>query len=87
MKDREETRIIYRGFGFGHILLAVLGVADAGAAAAYLTAPRSGEETRRRLRRRAEDARVAANRVPHALREASGAALEAFEGALSDKRA
>jgi gas vesicle protein len=72
------------GPGFGPFLLALLGGAAAGAAAAYLTAPRSGTESRRRLQAAADDARVTVARVPAALRKATEAARDAFDEALHD---
>lgn len=73
-----------RGAGFGSILVALLGGAAAGAAFAYLTAPRSGVETRRRLQATADDARGTAARFPDALRNATVAAREAFEETLRE---
>jgi gas vesicle protein len=59
------------GTGFGTVLLAFIAGAAAGAAAAYLTAPRRGEEMRQTLRR-----------IPHATAEAytraASAARDAF---------
>ncbi len=81
---KEETTVVYRGFNAGHVLLALLGGAAAGAAVAYLTAPRSGEDQRRRLRAMAEDTRDTAHRVPAALRKATEAAREAFIAALEE---
>jgi gas vesicle protein len=68
--------------GVGRLLLAMLGGAAVGAAAAYLTAPRSGVETRRRIQTAANDARGTAERVPLALRKATEAAREAFNETL-----
>jgi gas vesicle protein len=68
--------------GFGHLLLAVLGGAAAGAAAAYLTAPRSGLESRRRLLAVADETRDTVQRVPEALRKATEAARDAFNETL-----
>jgi gas vesicle protein len=68
--------------GVAHLLLAILGGAIAGAAAAYLTAPRTGLETRRRIHAVADDARGTAERVPQALRKATEAAREAFNETL-----
>ena len=71
--------------GFGHLLLALVSGAAAGAAAAYLTAPRSGLETRRRLQAVADDARGTVERVPVALRRATEAARDAFNESLRDE--
>jgi gas vesicle protein len=68
--------------GFGHLFLAMLGGAAVGAAAAYLTAPRAGLETRRRIQAVADDARGTAERVPLALRKATEAARDAFNETL-----
>jgi gas vesicle protein len=68
--------------GFGHLLLAMLGGAAVGAVAAYLTAPRSGLETRRRIQIVADDARGTAERVPLAVRKATEAARDAFNETL-----
>ena len=70
--------------GFSHIFFAFLGGAAAGAVAAYLTAPRSGVESRRKLQAIADDTRDTANRFPFALRKATEAARDAFEAALRD---
>jgi gas vesicle protein len=70
------------GLGFGHLFLAMLGGAAAGAAAAYLTAPRTGLETRRRIQAVADDARGTVERVPLALRKATEAARDAFNDTL-----
>jgi gas vesicle protein len=68
--------------GFGHLFLAMLGGAAAGAAAAYLTAPRAGVDTRRRIQAVADDARGTVERVPIALRKATEAARDAFNETL-----
>ena len=73
-----------RRSGFSQIFFAFLGGAAAGAVAAYLTAPRSGAESRRRLQAVADDTRDTANRVPLALRKATEAARDAFNAALQD---
>jgi gas vesicle protein len=71
-----------RQAGAGRLFLAMLGGAAVGAAAAYLTAPRAGAETRRRLQAVADDARGTVERVPLALRKATEAARDAFNEAL-----
>jgi gas vesicle protein len=73
-----------RGPGFGHLFIALLGGAAAGAAVAYFTAPRSGAESRRRIQSLAEDTRDTVGRVPIALRKATEAAREAFNEALKE---
>lgn len=83
-----------RGFSAGQITLAFLGGAAAGAAAALLTAPQSGSETReqlgdyvRRGKKYVRRGKKRAERLPETAQEAmdsaSTAALEAFESALS----
>jgi len=71
-----------RHSGFSRLLIALLGGAAAGAAVAYLTAPRSGIESRRRLLAVADDTRATVHRVPGALRKATEAARDAFDEAL-----
>jgi gas vesicle protein len=82
MNDQNDPR--KTGFNFGQVMLALLGGAAAGAAAVYLTAPRSGEETRRRLQGAADGTRDTVQRVPEALRKATEAAREAFNEALAN---
>jgi gas vesicle protein len=81
---RDDTSTPRPGFNFGQLLLALIGGAAAGAAAAYLTAPRPGDETRRRLQAAADDTRDTVARVPLALRKATEAARDAFTEALSN---
>jgi gas vesicle protein len=81
---REKQTIEYRGFGFGHVLLAALTGAAAGAAVAYLTAPASGEESRKRVRDAVEGTRDGVGRMPLALRRATEAARDAFTEALEE---
>jgi gas vesicle protein len=84
MRDR-DTHIEYRGFGLRHVLAAMLAGAAAGAAAAYLTAPGSGEDARRRFRGAVDVTRESAARVPLAIRKATVAAREAFTKALDSE--
>lgn len=79
-----DERVEYRGFHFGHMLLALLGGAAAGAAAAYLTAPRAGAVTRKRLLCMADDAGDSVTRVPEAIQKATEAARNAFMEALKE---
>ena len=67
---------------FTTLLMAVLGGAAAGAVATYLTAPRSGVDSRRRLQTAADDTRETVHRVPEALRKATEAARDAFNETL-----
>jgi gas vesicle protein len=84
---REKQTIEYRGFGFGHILLAAVTGAAAGAAVAYLTAPASGDESRRRLRAAVDDSKHGIASVPTALRRATEAARDAFNEAIEEAAA
>jgi len=79
MRDRDD---IAPRPGFSQIFFAFVGGAAAGAVAAYLTAPRSGADSRRKLQAIADDTRETANRVPLALRKATEAARDAFNQAL-----
>ena len=72
----------HSGFHAGHVLLALMGGAIAGAGVAYLTAPASGAETRQRMRVMAHDTNVAAHHLPDAVRRATEAARDAFVEAL-----
>lgn len=81
---RECTRVEYRGFGLGQLLTAAVAGAAAGAAVAYFTAPRSGVETRNRLRAMSNDVRQGASNLPEAFQKAAAAAREAFTEALVD---
>jgi len=71
------------------LVLAFLAGAVTGAAVALLTAPQSGQETRRRLKGLAREAGDRAAHVPEALNEAyaraARAAREAFVETLEDK--
>ncbi len=67
------------------MFIAFLGGALAGAVTTLFLAPRSGEETRKRLAEMAERGREAAVRVPVAVREARNAATEAFSEAMKEK--
>lgn len=81
---RECAQVEYRGFGLGQVLTAAIAGAAAGAAFAYFTAPRSGIETRNRLRAVSDDARQAATHLPEAFQKAAAAAREAFTAALTE---
>jgi gas vesicle protein len=59
-----------RRFNGLQLFVAFTAGAVAGAAVAYLTAPRSGKETREALQDWARDARDKASRIPRAVREA-----------------
>jgi gas vesicle protein len=83
MRDKDAI-IEYRGFGFGHVMAAMLAGAVAGAAAAYLTAPASGADARRRILGAVDDTRESAARVPLALKKATEAARDAFTKTLDE---
>jgi gas vesicle protein len=70
------------GFNAGHVLLALMGGAIAGAGVAYLTAPAAGRETRHRVRLMAQDTNETVKHLPDAVRRASEAARDAFVEAL-----
>lgn len=76
----EEVRT---GRGLGSVLLAFLGGAVVGGVTALLLAPRSGEQTRKRIVEMAETGKEKAERVPVAVREAAQAATVAFEKAMT----
>jgi len=68
----------HNGGGAGSVLLAFLAGAAVGSVVALLIAPRSGEDTRRRLFELGEEAKAKAGKVPHAVQEAEKAAVHAF---------
>lgn len=71
-----------RAFSGSHVLVAFLAGATAGAVVAYLTAPRSGRETREELKKLGRNFAGTAQKVPTAIRSASTAAAEAFTETL-----
>jgi gas vesicle protein len=70
------------GVGAGGVILAFLAGAAIGGVAALLLAPRSGEQTRKRLHELSEEAKEKMGRVPTALRDAEKAAVGTFTDAL-----
>ena len=72
-----------RSFNGLQLLLAFATGAAAGAAVAFITAPRSGKETREALQVWARDARDKASRIPHAVREAVDRGTHAGKEAFS----
>lgn len=78
------TQTEHHGSGGFSIFLAFVGGALAGGAAAMLLAPRSGAETRQRIRGVAHDAKDVASRMPQAVRDASSAAQGAFTKAMKE---
>lgn len=71
-----------RGFGSMAVVMAFLGGALAGAAAALLAAPASGAETRRRISGAVERSGAAVRRTGTAAGAAARAAGEVFTAAL-----
>jgi gas vesicle protein len=65
------------------LLVAFAAGAAAGAAVAYITAPRSGKETRDALQVWANDARSKASRLPQAVKEAVERGTQAGKEAFS----
>jgi gas vesicle protein len=70
------------GTGAGAVLLAFLTGAAIGGVVALLFAPRSGEDTRRRLFEFGEDAKDKFGKVPVAVHEAEKAAADAFNDTM-----
>ena len=90
-----ERTVVQTGFSGTHLILAVLGGAAAGAAVALLTAPKSGRETRARIKETLREARNTLNDViddgtrkvrhlPGAAKSAGVAAGNAFVTAMDD---
>jgi gas vesicle protein len=79
---KRDQIIRYRGFGFCHVLLAAFTGAAAGATVAYLAAPGSETDRRRKIRETVDETRETVARVPLALRNATEAAREAFTRTL-----
>ena len=73
------------GWTFGQVFLTFLAGTTAGATAALLLAPRSGEETRNELRRLAGTSSERVKKLPEALVEATEAAASAFTDALNQQ--
>ena len=73
-----------RSFNGLQLLIAFATGAAAGAAVAYITAPRSGKETREALQGWAREARDKASRIPHAVREAVERGTHAGREAFSE---
>jgi gas vesicle protein len=71
--------------GGAQVLLAFLAGAAAGAAVAFLTAPRSGRETRDNLRGWAHEAQSKAGRLPRAIREAANHAMRAARETFNEE--
>jgi len=73
-------------YGFGSFLGAFVLGAAAGAAVALLTAPRSGRETRERLKGASLDLGKTLERVPDAIRRAGSRAVKAGQVAFEQAR-
>ena len=72
------------GFSGKQLLIALAAGAAAGAAVAYLTAPRTGKETRAAVQNWARDVRGKAVAIPHALRSAVEQGAKAGQEAFAD---
>jgi gas vesicle protein len=72
-----------RGFNGLQILIAFVTGAAAGAAVAYMTAPRTGKDTRAALQGWAKDARNKASRIPQAVRDAVDRGTQAGKEAFA----
>jgi len=70
-------------YNFGHVFLAAVGGALAGAAAALLLAPKSGVATRRQLNGYLETAKEEVSRIPEHIRSAGAAAKEKMSQELA----
>ena len=70
---------VNQGYGFGSFLGTFVVGAAAGAAIALLTAPRSGRETRARLKDAARD-------IPGAVRQAGARAVKAGQAAFTQAK-
>lgn len=64
------------GFGAGSILLGFLGGAAVGATVAYLTAPQSGAQTRKMIKRKAVDVKESVQSIPESIGDAFMAARD-----------
>ena len=77
------------GYNGTQLLLAFIAGALVGTTVALLSAPQSGRDSRGAIRGWARDAGGTATRLPealgHAYRQATGAAKQAFNEALSDR--
>jgi gas vesicle protein len=84
----EQNRPLVVGFSGSQMMLAILGAAAAGAVIGYLTAPKSGVETRAQLKGMVKNGSDAVRQIPAAVKVAGSAAGNAFvetmrEGAAS----
>ena len=67
-----------------HVIMALIGGAAAGVAVGYLTAPKSGRESRKQLRGYVQGGVDQGRAVPSALMEAGGAARDAFASSMNE---
>ena len=74
------------GYGLGSFLGAFVLGAAAGATIALLTAPRSGRETRERLKGSLLDLEETIERVPGAIRKAGSRAVKAGQASFEQAR-
>jgi gas vesicle protein len=72
------------GYNGSHVMMAFLGGAAAGAAVAYLTAPKSGRETREDVRGYAQSGVDQGRALPGAMKAAGGAARDAFASSMNE---
>jgi hypothetical protein len=80
---KEKAMESNSGYNAGHLLLAVMSGALAGAGVAFLLAPKSGRDTRRQLSGYLGDVTNTVSRVPEALRSAGHAAQDAISHELA----
>lgn len=74
---------VNEGYGFGSFLGTFVVGAAAGAVVALLTAPRSGRETRARLKEAARDMEGTLQQIPGALQQAGAKAVKAGQEAFT----
>jgi len=77
---------VNQGHGFGSFLGTFVVGAAAGAAIALLTAPRSGRETRARLKDAARDMGGTLQQIPGAVRQAGARAVKAGQAAFTQAK-
>ena len=72
------------GYSGLELLTVFVGGAVAGAVAALLLAPKSGRETRDQISAKLHEGRDLGKRIPAAVKDAGGAAKQAFSKAMED---
>lgn len=88
MAEQQDYKVIVvrkDRLGGGQLLLAFVGGALAGAVAGVLLAPRSGKDTRAKMRGLAEDAKEKMAHLPRVIQEVGAAAREAFDQGMEHK--